>query len=171
MIFRDDDPSLFTRGEKFDQFVAFHEVFNRYNVLHTIAMITRDIEKNVPLIEYIKCQKNIDVQLHCVDHIDFTQNHHQVEWQLRTAADDIERIFGKRPTVFYPTWNKTDAFVDAVAGKLGLKVSWKKITLDQFIRVGGDVAEDTINMHFWHYGDQVNLEPALSLYTRKYREA
>lgn len=168
ITWRDDDPALQTRGQKFDQFKAFHRVFQKYGVLHTIALITRDVEQNEPLINFIKEHRNeFDVQLHCVDHLDFTHNHKEVEWQLKTGADDIERIFGKRPTTWFPTWNKTDDFVNSIAERLGLKVSFRKISIDQFIRCDGDVVEDVVNMHFWNYGDQINLAEALKIYTRK----
>lgn len=165
MIWRDDDPALQTKGDKLRQFIEVNELFKKYGVTHTIALITRDIEKNTELVDYIKANPIIDVQLHCVDHIDFTHAPiERVEWQLKTGADDIERVFGKRPTTWFPTWNKTTETVNKIAAKLSLKVSYKKISLDQYIRVNGHVAEDVINMHFWHYGDQINLEQALRIH-------
>lgn len=168
ITWRDDDPALQTRGQKFEQFVAFHENFQKYGVLHTIALITRNIEQNKPLVNYINQHRSeFDVQLHCVDHIDFTNSHDQVEWQLKTGADDIERVFGKRPAIWFPTWNKTDQFCNSIAKKLGLEPSWKKISVGQYIRVNGDVAEDVVNMHFWNYGDQINLGVALDIYKKR----
>lgn len=164
MIFRDDDPAIQTKGDKLRQFMEVDALFKNYGVTHTIALITRDIEKNTELVDYIKANPHIDVQFHCVDHIDFTHNQNEVEWQMKTGVDTIERVFGKRPTIWFPPWNKTTEFCNSVAKKLGLKPSWVKISLDQYIRVNGHVAEDTINFHFWHYGDQVNLEQALRIH-------
>jgi len=168
IIFRDDDPAVQTKGKHFEMFKAFHQVFQKYGVLHTIALITKDIEQNEALVNYINDNREqFDVQLHCVEHIDFTHNLQQAEWQFKTGCDDIERIFGKRPTIWFPTWNKTTDQLNAIAKRCGLEVSYKKISVDQYIRVNGDVAEDVINMHFWNYGDQINLEPALKIYTGK----
>jgi hypothetical protein len=44
-----------------------------------------------------------------------------------------------------------------------LRVSWQKISLAQFIRAGGDVAEPVINFHYWAVEDVILLERALRI--------
>lgn len=161
--FRDDDIGFLT---KLEDFKVVQDMFNRQQVKHTIALMAKDIEKNPRLIDYILAN-DIDVQLHCWEHIDLTTDHTKVEDQLRNGIHTIEANFNKRPTILYPTWNKTDAFIDRVAEDLGLKVSATKLSLSQYVRVNGDVKEDTVNFHYWHYGDLMFVEIALKIYNER----
>lgn len=163
IIFRNDDVGYLT---KLDDFTFVQDMFNRRKIKHTLALIAKDIEKNPRLIDYILAN-DIDVQLHCYEHIDLTTDHTKVEDQLRSGIHQIEINFGKRPTILYPTWNKTDAFVDRVAEDLGLRVSATKLSLSQYVRVNGDVKEDTINFHYWAYSDLMFLEIALKIYNER----
>lgn len=161
MIWRDDDISWRTN---LNDFKAVHDLFKRYNVLHTIALITGDIEKAPELVAYIK-DNDIDVQFHCIDHIDFTQNIDKAKSQIEQGIATIEAVFGKRPTVFYPTWNRTNQQVNDIAASVGLNVSSDKISLSQYIKVNGDVSEKVINFHYWAYEDVILIEPALKIFS------
>lgn len=164
MIWRNDDVSYKT---EVGQFAEVHKLFKQYTVLHTIAVICKDINKNYELIKYIN-ENNIDVQIHCYAHIDFTLlTEPQIKHQLTQCIEIIGKYFKHKPTVFYPPWNKSNLLVESVAHKLGLTVLNKKVSLSQYIRTAGDVAEDVINFHSWALPEIIMLEDALKLYSTK----
>src|ERR1700754_4228100 len=114
MIWRDDDISYMTDLAKF---ARVQDLFDKYKVKHTIAVIAQDIYQNPDLIAFIKSH-DIDVQLHCYEHIDMTSDPELVS-NLEMGAILIERWFGKRPTTLFPPWNKADESVKMVAELLG----------------------------------------------------
>lgn len=168
MIFRDDDISCFTN---LDDFKRVHDLFNKYETLHTIALIAKDIERHPSLIDYIKSQSNIDVQLHCWDHIDLTECHIiTVKASLEHGIQKMEEIFNKIPTILYPPWNRSDERLEEACKEQKLEVSHKKISLPQYIKFNGDVSESTINFHYWAAQEVMYLEAALIIYNqRKHR--
>lgn len=161
MTWRDDDIHYSTDLRLFAQ---TQELFNRYGVKHTIALIAKDIEKNPELIEYIMAN-DIDVQVHCWEHVDLTLNTDILEKHLLRCMETILSVFGKIPTTVYPPWNKTDEKVNEIASDLGLVVRADKISLSAFVRTNGDVVEDTLNFHYWAPQEIILLEPALKIYT------
>lgn len=165
MIFRDDDISYRTKLENFKK---VHELFEQCNVVHTIALMAKDIEKAPDLIAFIN-SKNIDVQLHCWDHIDLTLNHDRVKEHLQQGIDCIKKQFNKTPTILYPPWNLTDSTVNSIAQELGLTVCADKISLNQYLRARGDVKEKVINFHSWDNGDYAMLQEALRIYRHRNR--
>lgn len=164
MIWRNDDISYKT---ELGQFECVHKLFKKYTVLHTIALICRDIEKNPELINFINAN-NIDVQIHCWEHKDFTQLLLvEVEDQFRKSIQTIQKYFKHRPTVFFPPWNKSNDAVECVAKEHGLTVSNQKVSLSQYIRTEGDVKESVINFHSWSLDEIKILEEALVIYNSK----
>jgi len=157
-IFRDDDCSHETNLQ---QFAQVHELFKKYNVLHTVALICKDIQLNPELIKYIN-ENNIDVQVHCWEHVDFTTlDTFEIRQQLYRCCNAIQEYFNKMPTVFYPPWNKTNANVREACELFGLTVSKTKISLSQYL--AGKQGE-VINFHSW--SDECNdLEAAFIKYT------
>lgn len=162
-IFRDDDISHTT---DLAHFKKVHDYFKEAIVMHTIALIVKDIEKNPELIDYIK-NNNIDVQVHCWQHYDLTANIEQFEKDLPKCIDTIEILFGERPTTLFPPWNNASEKVIDIAADHGLTVSYKKVSLDQYIRFNGEVDEQVINFHYWAQQDIILIEPALSIYNNK----
>mgnify|MGYP003442795447 FL=1 len=164
MIFRDDDLSYLT---KLDDFKRVHSLFEKYNVMHTVAVIAKDLDKNPELVEYLKSNKLIDVQLHCWEHYDMSITDDV------TLNTDIERAIGELfvlgfdVNTLYPPWNKSSAALEEVSSNLGLSVSNKKITLAAYIRCAGHVEEDVINFHYWADSECIFIEPALKIYTQK----
>lgn len=153
-IFRDDDIDVET---KLDRFIKIHEIFNKYEITHTIAVITNNIEKRPDLINYIKSQNNIDIQLHCGRHIDHTIDLVDSENSLKQGITDIERIFNKTPTIFYPPWNRSNSKVEELCENLGLTVSNNKVSLSQFCN---GIFKPVVNFHFWA-DECVDLERAI----------
>lgn len=164
MTFRDDDISHLTNLKRFTD---VHELFIKYGVIHTIAFICKDIEKNPELIAYINKHKDsFDIQIHCWEHTPMPENV-DLARDLRGCINAIEYQFGTKPTVVYPPWNRSDKYVVDVAESLGLTVSHKKTTLSAYVRTMGDIAEDVINFHSWSEPEVILLEPALKIYTRE----
>jgi hypothetical protein len=158
MIWRDDDIAVTTRLEDLR---TVDDLFQRYRVPHTIALIANLIDVNRPLVEFIR-ERHMIVQVHGWSHDDLTTTPAAVA-DLPKAIEMIERVFGQRPTVLYPPWNRTTPQLEAAAAQMGLRVDAEKISLQQFIRTGGDVREDTINFHYWNAPDVPLLDEALRL--------
>lgn len=163
MIWRNDDVSFKT---EVGQFAEVHKLFKKHIVLHTIAVICKDIQKNPELIEYINTN-NIDVQVHCWDHYDFTLNHDRLKTDLPKCIKAITKYFKHAPITLYPPWNKSDEIVEQIAKDNGLTVSNKKVSLSQYIRTEGDVAESVINFHSWSLPEIIDLDAALTLFVSK----
>ena len=160
LVFRDDDVSKDTDLKRFKE---IHEFFNKYEVTHTIALICKDIEQNKALVKYIKSQKNIDIQIHCWEHKNLTENLQTLSGELQKCLQIIRTIFGKQPTILYPPWNKTSFSVNNIARSLRLTVSAEKISLSQYLK---GVKGEVINFHSWA-DECVDLEPALKKYIGK----
>lgn len=165
ITFRDDDIGRMTTGHKFEDFKMVHEVFKKYNVKHTVAVICRDLLQNPQIIDYI-LENGIDPQFHCLDHIRHIDNHDIIQEQFKEGVEVFEFAFGRKPTIWFPSWNLTDDYCNNMAAKYGMEVSYKKVSLDQYIRVNGEVSEDVVNFHYWHTPEQHLIEPALKIYTR-----
>lgn len=159
-IFRDDDIG-FHKG-KLKRFKEVHSLFNKYGVNHTIAIVTKDIEKDKSLIKYIKSQKNINVQLHCHEHIDYSKDLQKLHENIPKAVEIATKLFSK-PTILYPPWNASSVGVERIAWRNGLRVSTNKISLSQYLK---GVKGDVVNFHYW--SDECELlEEALKKYVNK----
>lgn len=164
MIFRDDDVSYLTNLEDFKK---VHEIFNEYNQIHTIALLTKDIDKNLELIDYIKSQKNIDVQIHGYDHIDFVfATDEEIAKQLQISFNIITNRF-KCPSVFYPPFNSCDKRVIEIARKCGLETSYEKTSCIYYLKHNGNVIQDTLNFHYHDYIESILIGPCLKLYSER----
>ena len=161
LTWRDDDINWLT---DLKQFAKIHDFFDRYNVKHTIALIAKDIHKNQELIDYIKSKENIDVQLHCWNHISFPHNLDILKDELKLSIDAIEKHFGKKPVTVFPPWNRTNEQVEQICGNLGLNVSVLKSGISNYVKNVGNIDERIINFHYWNDGDTMFLERALQLY-------
>lgn len=163
IIFRDDDISFATDMVKF---IRVQDIFDKYGILHTIALVTKDIGKAPELIKFINTH-NIDVQIHCYEHIDYSLeiNEWLIEPQLKESIEIVKRFFNKTPTVFYPPWNKSCKKLKEVCTDLGLIVSFEKISLPAYIRAGGGISQNVINFHYWAEQEVMHLEIALKMYS------
>lgn len=169
MIWRDDDigAAHVTRagkvvpGTRIDDLRAVDDIFQRHGVPHTIAVMAFDLDKRPDLVELIR-ERRMLAQLHCWRHDDLTSDALARD-DLARAVDAMAAAFGAPPTVLYPPWNRTSPEVEEAAARLGLTVSAQKISLSQWIRFRGHVAETVVNFHHWHVPDAVLVEPALRL--------
>lgn len=156
MIWRDDDIGCETRIEVL---TVIDDLFQKYRQPHTIAVMAAGMDTRPDLVQLIR-SRGMLVQLHCWTHRDLR---YEGLADLPQAAAMLERLFGARPTVLYPTWNRSNANVVKMAGELGMTVSVGKLSLDQYIRVNGDVEENTVNFHHWYVPEAILLEPALKI--------
>lgn len=164
MIWRDDDISCSTLAWPLEEADA---ALAEYGLTHTVAVIACDLHRRPDLVETINACR-MDVQLHCWTHDDLTL--HRVSLQnIARGVEMIERLFGQRPTVLYPPWNRSDDTVVEVAASLGLRVSNQKISLQAFIRAGGDVAEEVVNFHYWSDEERSLLRTAARIYDGRWK--
>lgn len=158
MIWRDDDIGVDTN---LDTLRVVDDIFQRYNTRHTVAIMAAGMDGRPDLVQLIR-DRGMLVQLHCWTHHDLTANK-AARGELKQAAELVADLFGARPTVLYPPWNRSSPVVVRCAAELGMTVSTHKITLAAYIRAGGDVQEQVVNFHHWHVPEALLLEPALQL--------
>jgi peptidoglycan/xylan/chitin deacetylase (PgdA/CDA1 family) len=156
-IWRDDDVG---RRTKLDVLTAVDDVFQQYKARHTIAVMAEGLDSRPELVDLI-IQRGMDVQLHCWKHDDLTTEPAQAD--LLRAVEMLEQLFGARPTVLYPPWNRADSSLCRKAAELGMIVSAAKISLDQYLRFNGDVGEQVVNFHHWYVPEAMQLERALKI--------
>ncbi len=164
MIFRDDDISVHT---DLAVLKPVHEIFKKYMVMHTVAVIAKDIDMNTELVMYLK-RENFDVQLHCFEHYNLTEMPPDtLDLSLTRAINMFKRCGFDLPTKLYPPWNITNQAVNVLAwDKHRLEVSNKKCSLSQYVKANGNVDVDVVNFHYWDE-ECKDLEAALKIYTEK----
>lgn len=172
VVFRDDDIGFAHTAHKGEivmdydfitkKFIDIDQLFIKYGVKHTIAVIAKDIDKATELVEYIKDHPHIDVQLHCWTHDDFTElTQTEIFDQLKKGKQILKEAFGKDVKIFYPPYNKVNDLVVRTAETLGLKTSFLKMSLQNYLN---GYTNDVINFHYW--ADECkDLENALKKYT------
>lgn len=161
MIWRDDDIGQNTR---LDVLQAVDDLFVQYGTAHTIAVIASGIDTRPDLIDLIR-ERRMIVQLHCWEHDDLSVDA-SARGELRRAVDLLSSMFD-RPRVLYPPWNRTSPELETAAADVGLTVSFKKVSLSQYVRVDGGISEDVVNFHHWHVPDVLYLERALKIAKRR----
>lgn len=159
MIWRDDDIWVKT---KLDQLLQVDDSFQAAGLPHTIAVLAERIDAHQALVDAIKARGMI-VQLHAWAHDDLSVNA-SARAALPGAVELLTSVFGTRPTVLYPPWNRSSPALERVAAELGLTISTKKVSLEQYLRFKGDVGEDTINFHYWDGKERDLLPAAFAVY-------
>lgn len=146
IIWRDDDIGFHLDHDKLNKFKEIHELFNKHKLIHTIAVVAKDIDapEARSLVKYIKKQKNIDIQLHCWEHLRVTPQEFIVS--LPKSLAKMEKIFHVRPTVYYPPWNEISKGINDICKDFGMVADYSKISLKQYIN---NVKGDTVNFHYW----------------------
>lgn len=165
MIFRDDDISVHT---DLSVLKPVHGLFKKYLVMHTVAIIAKDIDMNTELIMYLK-RENFDIQLHCFEHYNFTEVPiDKLDIDLLRCLNMCKRCgFDPLPKTLYPPWNQTNQAVNVMAwDKHKLDVSTKKCSLSQYVSAKGNVDVDVVNFHYWD-DECKDLEEVLRIYTSK----
>lgn len=159
MIWRDDDIS---RTTNLAHLLQVDDEFQRTGQVHTIACIMDGLAARPDLIAAIQARR-MEPQLHCWTHDDLTKDAASLA-ALPQAVQAMEDLFGVRPTVLYPPWNRSDERVEAVAQALGLMVACEKLSLPAYIRAGGYVQEHVVNFHYWDADESRLIGAALRLH-------
>lgn len=164
MIFRDDDISVHT---DLAVLKPVHDIFKKYLVMHTVAIIAKDIDMNTELIMYLK-KENFDVQLHCFEHYNFTEVPlEKLDTDLLRSINMFKRCGLDVPKTLYPPWNLTNQSVNVMAwDKHRLEVSNKKCSLSYYVAHNGNIDVDVVNFHYWD-DECKDLDEALRIYTSK----
>jgi len=163
MIWRDDD--VLEKGRQLEQLLRVDDLLKRYRQPHTIAILAATL---TPALAKVIVERRMIPQLHAWNHDDLSADA-RARGELAQAITKIEELCGRRPMILYPPWNRSSPELEAVARELGLIVSYVKISLDQYVRVDGDVDCETVNFHYWADEDVAQLEPALRIATRGLR--
>ena len=158
MIWRDDDIGA---ARDLAALCEVDDLLRAAGQIHTVAVVVEPLSYDHALIDCIK-SRGMDVQVHAWTHEDLTSDAGAREDLLR-AADTLERLFGRRPTVLYPPWNRSNPDVEAAAARAGLTVSAEKVSLEHFIRSEGQPLCPVINFHFWSAEERRLLRSALAL--------
>lgn len=162
MIFRDDDISVHT---DLAVLKPVHDIFKKHLVMHTVAIIAKDIDMNTELIMYLK-RENFDVQLHCWEHYNMIECKDKLPVDLLRCMNMFKRCGIDIPKILYPPWNVADSTVIHHASYFNLEVSTKKCSLSQYVAANGNVDVDVVNFHYWDEECR-DLDEALRIYTSK----
>jgi len=160
-VWRDDDISVHT---DLAVLKPVHDIFKKHLIMHTVAVIAKDIDMNTELVMYLK-KENFDVQLHCWEHYNHVECKDKLPVDLQRCMNMFARCGFDKPTVLYPPWNIADSTVVHHAAAFGLTVSNKKCSLSQYVKANGNVDVDVVNFHYWDKECE-DLDEALTIYNR-----
>lgn len=144
-LYRDDDISV---TSDLGLLMKVHEQFIRYNRIHTVAVVMKDIWQNKEIWYWLMTARNLDVGLHGWEHRDYSRmDLIDIEGDITMSLEYWNhcRARGKYPhkqiEVFYPPWNKISPALQKACDEFSL-------ALDN--RVGGEV----FNFHYWACTDR-----------------
>lgn len=160
LIYRDDDVGYQC---SIDVLKRVHEIHQRNDIPHRMAIICRDLLKATDLISWINADPLCEPQYHCYDHIRHTENTRILKDQFSAGVKEFSFAFGRLPTIWYPSWNETNDYCKQVAAEYGMVTSFEKFSLDQHIRKPGAIIKGVINYHYWHEPERHLLEPSMML--------
>lgn len=161
IYFRDDDAPVHGMID----FITVHEILREAGLIHTVAIICRNLSRYPEFVDYIKSDTQyFDPQFHCLDHIDHTKNHDIVDEQFHEGVNEFRNAFDKLPTVWYPTWNLTDDYCEATALKYGMTTREKKFSFGQYLRKAGVIKEGVLNFHSWAKEERDILPDVIRIY-------
>lgn len=175
--FRDDDVfsdfEEMTKENKkqdhsFQEFVWWDSHFVELKVKHVVSCICSGIDKQPELVKYIKSHPHMEVQIHGWKHKPyFDLSYDECYNDFRKCIEKIKQRFGRIPTIWYPTWNKTGVNSNKAAADLKLEVREKHLTLPEYLGIpDGEVSYiREINFHYWHPNNTRYLESCLYRYT------
>lgn len=132
ILFRDDDINIYT---DMGIFTRVHDLFDKHNKVHTIAVEMRDLWESKDIFYYIAMKRNIKVGLHGWTHKDysklsFEECNHDIEKSLnywngnrnRMITPEMAAHESNRIDTFYPPWNRVSDNLIRACERNGLKV-------------------------------------------------
>lgn len=164
MIYRDDDISYLTNK---DEFAAFHDIFVRHLIPHTLAMECDQMDRNHAVNNYIKSGRIFDIQVHGWTHRDYGRcSEDETYNDLMRCIEFITWKFGRRPKFFYPPWNIDSQPARRAAARAGLLFRNNRVEARDYLAGG---IESTVNLHYWQ--DLDILDAILTKETSQYSPA
>ena len=123
-IFRDDDINRFTDIATFQK---IHELFLKYNKVHTCVVEMKDLWESRGLWHLLMTLPNIEIALHCWEHMDYSiMTFEQARVEIQKALDYFAiRCNGgygrvKIIKVMYPPWNRISNDLKKACDSCGL---------------------------------------------------
>lgn len=166
IIFRDDDAPV----HGLPDFITVHELLRSYGLVHTVAVITRNLDRHHEFVKYVNSDPEFfDIQFHCHDHIDYSdkRNADILYSQFDEGLKMFYHCFGKMPDIWYPPWNKRSDYAESVAGQFNLRTSNVKFSFGQVLRKPEAIKQSggVINFHHWCKEERDWLEEVIKLLT------
>lgn len=173
MIIRSDD---FDFRLSPDEYIENHEKFIKAELTET-AVIQFTQHGNIPdyskiqkLFEYMKTTPYWDIQLHGWAHEMYGElPYGEVYKQLAASLYMMDKLFGIKPTVWYPPWNNTSPEMEKAASEFGLKVNAESHDISSFIREmkDGDFKGNVVYYHLWNYTEAAQIDDMIK-YAKEY---
>ena len=144
MKFRDDDISLHTELSSIRE---FNSHYLKYNEIHTMAIIARDLWNNRELTYWLESTPMLDLQYHGLDHVDYSKLSVQECYdQLKEGKEYLEDKLHRPIRVFYPPWNIEDQMVRSVCQRLGLEFDNRRVEARDYLN---GASGERVNLHYW----------------------
>lgn len=147
-LYRDDDISV---TSDINLLKKVHEYFIKYNKIHTVAVLMKDIWDNKEIWYWLMTAKNLSIGLHGWKHKNYSELsapkiacdiHKSLQyWRLHVTRGNYNAELNH---VFYPPWNAVGQELISACKDAGFAVD---------SRVGGEV----FNFHYWACQDQAHM--------------
>jgi len=138
------DKNVVIRHDDFDfrhdlkKYKEIHEPFLKYDITHTVNIQFFHNEQWRPkedIVKYLLEEDNYDIQLHGWRHVKYGLLDFETSFaELSACCLWFNVLFGKRPEVFYPPWNHTDATTKKACDNLGIKISNENLPMKWYYK-------------------------------------
>ena len=124
-LYRDDDINRFT---DIQVFLQIHDLFIKYNKTHLCVVEMKDLWESRGLWHLLMTLPNIEIALHCWEHIDYSVlSYEQARIDIKKCLDYFySKKNGyklKEIKLFCPTWNKSTLALSKACYDLGLALN------------------------------------------------
>jgi peptidoglycan/xylan/chitin deacetylase (PgdA/CDA1 family) len=170
-LYRDDDISKFT---DLTAFIKINNLFVKYGKIHTCIVEMKDLWDSRGIFHLLNTLPNIEIGLHCWEHIDYSQFNKEMKDKFNIeVADEYEAIvknikqcldywnascirgYGHTRIIrtFYPPWNRISANLEKAVRDCGLNLDYRLgKTLNNPVS-----NDDVLSFHWWEILDDMHL--------------
>ncbi len=129
----------------------------------TLAVLGEGLGKPCACIDYIKSHPEWSTQCHGLRHIryDLVDSDKFTDDMLKTC-DLIESVFGNRPTVYIPPYNKYTRLTRDLCGKIGLEQKEKLRKPGHYKKAGHKCKQ--VDFHYWSESNMKTTRLALDYF-------
>lgn len=167
---------LIVRHDDFDfrlepeDYIDNHERFIEAGVDET-AVVQYTHDGRVPnynpfLINYMNTAPNWDIQLHGWEHAEYDKlSPLEVRKHLEKSIEMSEKLFGVKPKVWYPPWNRRTEIMGDIARSFGIKIDNESNDISKFIREkeAGIFNGHSVYFHLWNRHEAEKIDRMLEL--------